>query len=146
MSPTAKFDAHFRGVSRYFSPEEIRFLGASNAAGPAKGLNTLPPESLWFRIEETLEMADDLREFYGEPIKILSAYRSPEYNKAISGASKSFHTKFMALDLAPTRPSIGNIQRLRGCAELLVKKGVLTGGVGRYSWGVHLDCGPRRDW
>ncbi len=146
MTEQQKFDLHFEGVARYFSPAEIRFMGGSNSEGPAKGKNTLPPPALWDNIVPTLEMADALREFFGKPIRILSAYRSPAYNKAISGASKSYHTRFMALDLTPAKSTPGEIDRLKSCAEVLRKRGILSGGIGRYSWGIHIDCGPRRDW
>ena len=146
MTPTQKFDRHFEGVAKYFSPAEIRFPGAGNAEGKAKGKNTLPPPALWDNIVPTLGMADQLREFFGAPLKVLSAYRSPAYNKAIGGESQSYHMRFMALDLCPARSTPGEIKRLKGCAEVLIKRGILTGGVGRYGWGIHLDCGPRRDW
>jgi len=146
MSTPKQFDQHFEGVAKYFSPAELRFMGASNEDGKAKGKNTLPPEELWDNIVQTVGMADCLRQFFGQPLRILSAYRSPAYNKAIAGASKSFHTQFRALDLTPVKNAPSEIKRLRGCAELLIKRGILTGGVGRYSWGVHLDNGPRRDW
>jgi len=146
MSTTAKFDKHFTGAARYFSAAEIRFMGAGNAEGKAKGKNTLPPEKLWPAIKPTLAQADALRDFFGAPLKVLSGYRSPAYNKAIGGAPASFHMRFMALDLAPVRGGAAEIQRLHNCTMILIKKGILTGGVKRYSWGVHIDCGPRREW
>lgn len=139
---TPEFEQFFTGKSRFFSPQELAFLGASNT----KGLNKLPPVGLWPNILPTLEQADVLRGFFGQPLRILSAYRSPEYNKSIDGATRSFHTKFMALDLTPVKSSPAEIIRLKGCVEVLIKRGQITGGAGRYSWGVHLDCGPRRDW
>ena len=145
-TPAQKFDLHFEGIARHFSPAEIRFMGTGNETGNAKGTNTLPPANLWDNIVPTLDMADQLRELFGKPLKILSAYRSPAYNKAIGGAPNSFHRKFMALDLAPLKGGSTETKRLQGCTEILINKGILTGGVGRYGWGVHLDCGPRRDW
>lgn len=146
MSTPAKFDKHFTGAARYFSPKELRFMGPGNAEGKGKGLNTLPPPELWDNLKPTLPQADALREFFGAPIKVLSVYRSPAYNRAVGGEKKSFHMRFMAMDLAPLKGGDDEIRRLKNCAEILIKKGKLTGGVGRYSWGVHIDCGPRRDW
>ena len=139
---TEDFQNFFADKSVHFSPKELAFLGASNT----KGLNKLPPVSLWPNILPTLKQADALRHFFGAPLRILSAYRTPEYNKSIDGASRSFHTKFMALDLTPVKNTPDEIHRLKGCVEVLIKRGLLDGGVGRYQWGVHLDCGPRRDW
>jgi uncharacterized protein YcbK (DUF882 family) len=146
MTPEQKFDKFFTGKSQYFTPAEIGFMGGGNSTGKGKGKNELPPENLWPNILPTLEMADWLRGFYDAPLKVLSAYRSPAYNAAIGGAKGSLHMQFKAMDLAPASADPAAIKRLKGCAEILVKRGVLKGGVGRYSWGIHIDCGPRRDW
>ena len=143
----AAFDAEFQGTARFFRPAEVRYLGQSNAPGErAAGLNRMPPARLWTNILPTLQMADALRELYGKPLRILSGYRSEAYNKKIGGEPNSFHTRFMAMDLAPMSGAPGEARRLYGCAMVLRNKGVLTGGIGKYSWGVHIDCGPQREW
>ena len=42
-----------------------------------------------------------VRAIYGLPLRVLSAYRTPAYNRQIGGAVKSQHIEGRALDLAP---------------------------------------------
>ena len=148
QAPEEAFDKYFTGRSKWFKPAEIRFLGASHyGKGNGRGLNEIPPKSLWPNIIPTLEQADRLREFFGSPLRILSGYRTPELNRAISGASGSLHMQFKALDLSPASPDPAEARRLKGCAAILHSRNkALKGGLGCYSWGVHLDCGPFREW
>jgi hypothetical protein len=46
-----------------------------------------------------LEKIDTLREMIGEPINIVSSYRSPDYNKKVGGVTKSFHLQGRAIDI-----------------------------------------------
>lgn len=142
----ATFEQYFAGRSHWFTPAEIGFLGAGNTEGTSKGLNHLPPADLWPNILPTLRMADAIRDLYGAPIRILSTYRSPAYNKAIGGAGQSYHTRFMAIDLAPVSTAPGEARRLYGCAMILRQRGIISGGLGKYPWGIHIDCGPQREW
>jgi zinc D-Ala-D-Ala carboxypeptidase len=43
---------------------------------------------------------DELREQWGHPIKLVSAYRSPEHNKAVGGSPNSYHMKGLAFDVS----------------------------------------------
>ena len=143
----AAFDAYFAGRARFFLPRELRCLGASNAlGGRAAGLNRLPPEALWPNILPTLDAADAIRDLFGAPLRVLSAYRSAAYNRKVGGAKDSYHLRYMALDLAPVSAKPSEVARLYGCAVILRNKGLLRGGLGRYSWGIHIDCGPSREW
>lgn len=99
--------------------------------------NSEPPREMWGNITVPLKVVDDLREFYNRPIVLLSSYRSPAYNRAISGAAtKSFHMQFKALDIA-----------VAGVAPHVVfrelKKwrsaGRFSGGLGLYRSFVHID-------
>lgn len=131
---------------RYFSPHEIRFLGGSHylPTGRTAGKNTLPPRPLWQNIVPALRAADMARAELGSPIRILSAYRSPEYNRAIGGAKYSRHLQFDALDLAPMDGRVTTLHRL---LKRLRKEGIFTGGIGKYSTFVHIDHrGHCADW
>jgi lysozyme len=124
---------------KYFNVEEVFFKGASDKK---LKLNTEPPEELWNNIWKTIEMADKARHKHGKPIKIVSAYRSPKYNKAIGGASKSFHTGFSALDLRTTAP-----KALHKILLDMRSKGLFKGGLGLYKTFVHVDTrGYNADW
>lgn len=53
--------------------------------------------------KEFLDVADDLRERLGMPIRVTSGYRTPERNLAVGGAKNSSHLVGWAMDIAPPR-------------------------------------------
>jgi len=122
-----------------FTAEEVFFKGASNETNH---LNTEPPKELWENIYSTLAIADKARDKFGKPLKIVSAYRSPAYNKAIGGEKKSYHMKFNALDLRTSAPKTLH-KLLLGMRE----RGEFKGGLGLYKTFVHVDTrGYNADW
>ena len=40
-----------------------------------------------------------IRQHFGKPVTVTSAYRTPEYNRKVGGASSSYHTKGKAFDI-----------------------------------------------
>lgn len=54
--------------------------------------------------KESADRLQKLREKFGKSITITSAYRCEKHNKAIGGASKSFHMTGQAFDIACTNP------------------------------------------
>ena len=124
---------------RHFAPREIFYLGGSNHE---LGTNYTPPEELWENIVQTAWIADAARALYGSPIRVLSGYRSPEYNLDIGGASRSQHKRFTALDLGCDHPL-----RLYNILVKFRTAGVFKGGIGRYSSFVHVDTrGSNATW
>lgn len=78
-----------------------------------------------------------------EPIKIISGYRSPQYNEYLRElgrhvARNSYHLRGLAIDFAFA--GIGT-KKIAGIA-----KSFDSGGVGRYPDFVHIDVGPVRYW
>tara|TARA_R100001244_G_scaffold786_3_gene1489 strand:+ start:5861 stop:6286 length:426 start_codon:yes stop_codon:yes gene_type:complete len=126
----------------FFTPAEIAFRGASDSG---LGLNTDPPAELWANMVKTAWLADQARGYLGSPIRVLSAYRSPAYNSAISGASQSRHLSNDALDLQPlsTTP-----RKLHAALVGFRDAGLFRGGLGLYSSFVHVDRrgGANADW
>ena len=107
--------------------------------------NTLPPRELWTKMPPTLKVADRLRQQLGVPLKaVVSAYRSPAYNAACSGAAThSQHMLNVALDLhfdcAPSK--------VAEAARELRSKGFFKGGIGSYPGFTHIDTrGKNADW
>lgn len=147
MTAIQKFDAWAETLGlKYFAPHELRFLGSSHyaARGKASGKNYLPPKELWPNIVRVARAADLARAELGSPIRILSAFRSPEYNRAIGGAKYSRHLQFDALDLAPMDGKVATLHRI---VKRLRKEGVFCGGIGRYPSFVHIDNrGHVADW
>ena len=98
--------------------------------------NSLPPESKWEAIVETAWIADLARRQLGFPLTITSAYRSPDYNKAVGGAVRSQHVANTALDLIPSK---GRVKQLYDQLIAMRNGGAFKGGVGIYDSFVHVD-------
>ena len=100
---------------------------------------------MWASIVPTLRIVDALRSEMGKPCVILSSYRSPAYNAAISGAAKkSLHMKFIALDIAFSGYTPKQVYD-----RLMTKRarGDFKGGLGLYSTFVHIDTrGSNATW
>ncbi len=127
-----------RGLQlRHFSSREL-IAQAHRHRGDVK--NSLPPEELWPNIVPTLWVVDQVRRHLGRPITITSAYRSPEYNKAVGGALHSQHKSNTALDLIPHSTSPHKLFR---ALKALRDAGAFQGGLGLYSSFVHVDTRGR---
>ncbi len=129
----------------HFDPGEFLFLGSAHFGnGKGRGLNAAPPETLWANIIPTAQVLDKLRARLDAPIRITSAYRTREYNKAINGAEQSWHLQFRACDItadgiAPSRVADA-LARMRD-------EGDFRGGIGRYAGFTHVDTrGANQDW
>jgi uncharacterized protein YcbK (DUF882 family) len=95
------------------------------------------PEELMKNVQELANNLQVLRDTIGKPIKVISGYRSPEYNKKIGGAKKSQHMTASASDLQVDgmTPS-----ELKSVIEQLIKDGKMKkGGVGLYPEFTHYD-------
>jgi uncharacterized protein YcbK (DUF882 family) len=85
-----------------------------------------------------------LRDHLGEPITVMSGYRTPEWNARVGGAAKSQHKLAKAADLV-TR--VKTPKQLHTIIEKLIKDGKMkNGGLGLYKSFVHYDIGPVRRW
>jgi hypothetical protein len=123
---------------RYFTAEEVFFRGARDAR---LQLNTDPPRSLWPSLLAVVRVADEARHRLGRPLRINSGYRSPAYNRAISGSSASIHMRGGALDLS------GSPATLHKILTQLRKEGFFKGGIGKYRTFCHVDVrGKNADW
>jgi uncharacterized protein YcbK (DUF882 family) len=85
--------------------------------------------------EELIELLEEIRRRYGDPIVITSGYRCQKHNEAVGGSESSYHRIGQAADIAPT--NIPYEQRLRAQARLclaakesLTKAGTAYGGLG----------------
>lgn len=103
-----------------------------------------PPEVL----ENLRSLAKNLqviRDEIGKPIKINSAYRSPEHNKAVGGVKNSMHVKGKAADIVVT--GLTPTQLAAIIFMLIEQKKIKQGGVGIYPNFVHYDIrGTKARW
>ena len=146
-SSTDAFDDSIKRLGlKHFGPWELRPMGGAhyNSNSSCFKLNDIPPEEKWNNIVNTIKVVDDLREDLNIPIRINSAYRSPDYNSCIKGRPRSLHLRFNALDIA-----FVGISSIEGCKELLSRRkaGVFSGGLGIYKTFVHIDTrGRDAEW
>lgn len=107
--------------------------------------NSLPPKAYWKKMSPTLKMIDKMVTRIGAPLReITSAYRSPRYNRAVGGKSKSYHMQNMATDIQFRGISPYHVAYV---AKQMRTQGYFKGGIGRYSGFVHVDTrGTNVDW
>jgi len=102
-----------------------------------------------------IDMFEELRAYlnnkYDQPIalKINSGYRCFAYNEDLKrrgypASRKSLHLKGAAFDIAPIGITPSTL--VKDCQKLWKDKNILTGGLGLYAWGVHIDTGKHRTW
>ncbi|MCH9664311.1 MAG: DUF882 domain-containing protein [Gammaproteobacteria bacterium] len=83
---------------------------------------------------------ENMREEYGKPMKINSAYRTRQHNTNVGGVSNSQHRKGRAVDVHIDNQEDGD--RLEELAHKY-----LIGGVGRYNSFIHIDSrGTKAYW
>lgn len=118
----------------------LRYIGAEEIIRPHRNYrngiqNNIPPKSLWNNIIPTLRLADKLRLNLGVRVSVLSIYRSPDYNSAINGASRSQHMQNIAIDLKFDCDS----DRAFELAKKFREEGEFSGGIGWYPSFIHID-------
>lgn len=107
-----------------FSPAEIACRGT--------GQIKLHPEAL--------DKLQTLRDRLGKPLIFRSAYRSPEHNRAVGGATASKHMDGTAFDIAMANHDPAAFETAARAVGFL--------GFGYYprSGFMHIDLGPARTW
>ena len=113
-------DAFWDGI-KYFRPEEF----ACQCGCGAKNIN-----------HDLVIILEKIREHYGKPVRINSGVRCKTHNARVGGAANSQH-----LDTYANAADIGIIsgttpRAMAAYVETLMPN---TGGIGIYSWGIHVD-------
>ena len=90
--------------------------------------------------EDTLNKLQDLRTTLGKPMIVLSAYRSPEHNKAVGGAKASKHMEGTAFDISMANHDPASF--------IAAARKAGFQGIGTYprSNFIHIDTGSARGW
>lgn len=95
------------------------------------------PEEVLDNIKLLAIQLQSIRDYFNEPIKINSAYRCPDHNKAIGGVYSSQHVLGKASDIRITGTSSS---RVADGIEDMVNNGCINiGGLGRYDTFTHID-------
>ncbi|MCM2563777.1 D-Ala-D-Ala carboxypeptidase family metallohydrolase [Lutimaribacter sp. EGI FJ00015] len=89
---------------------------------------------------EALDKLQALRDRLGKPLILRSAYRSPEHNRAVGGATRSKHLDGAAFDIAMANHDPVAFETAARAVGFL--------GFGYYprSGFMHIDLGPARSW
>ena len=90
--------------------------------------------------EAALDALQALRVRLGKPLIILSAYRSPEHNRAVGGAKASKHMEGIAFDVAMANH---DPEAFEAAARAVGFKGF---GFYPRSGFIHMDLGQARSW
>lgn len=107
-----------------FSPEEIACRGTGKVGIDPGAMDKLQA----------------LRDRLGAPLMLNSAYRSPEHNRAVGGASASQHLKARAFDVSMANHDPAEF-------EAAARAVGFTGfGFYRRNDFIHVDIGPAREW
>ena len=81
---------------------------------------------------ETVEILQAVRDYFGKPVVINSAYRTPTYNKKIGGATKSQHIAGTACDI-----KVSGVPP--AAVASFLEKFYPKHGIGLYPTFVHID-------
>ena len=84
--------------------------------------------------ERMVRIADAIRKRIGKPISVNSGIRCKTHNANVGGVSNSQHLYGTAADLGC--PSGCTPSQMASIAEEIMGE---TGGIGIYSWGIHID-------
>lgn len=99
------------------------------------------PEELMDNVKLLAENLQVLRNELGRPIRIISGYRSPKYNRRIGGARRSQHMTAKAADIKVSGMSPAEVKAV---IVRLIKEGKMhTGGIGLYKTFTHYDVRGR---
>ena len=99
------------------------------------------PDEFMENVQELARNLQVLRDHLGVPIRVISGYRSPKYNRKIGGARRSQHMLARAADIKIKGLSP---QEVKDVIVSLVKEGKMKkGGIGLYRTFTHYDTRGR---
>ena len=96
-------------------------------------------DTILIDVDFVVHYLQKIREFWGQPVIIVSAYRTEMYNKKIGGATNSYHIKGMAYDIKVSGLHPKDVASL---AEDFGIQGII-----QYDTGfVHIDSRTTKYW
>ena len=102
---------------------------------------TQVPEELMDNVKLLAKNLQVLRDEIDRPIRIISGYRSPKYNRRIGGAKRSQHMTAKAADLKVS--GMEPLELWKVITRLINEGKLHPGGVGLYTTFVHYDVRGR---
>lgn len=117
-------------LTQNFSLREFKCRDGSNV-----------PEDLMENVQLLADNLQVLRDHIDKPIRVISGYRSPTYNRKIGGAKRSQHMTAKAADIKVTGMSPKEVKE---AIVSLIKEGKMhSGGIGLYTTFTHYDVRGR---
>lgn len=101
----------------------------------------VPPE-LVDNVKTLAKNLQIIRQKIGKPLRVISGYRSPAYNKKCGGTKKSQHMQAKAADLRVSGMSSDELHEI--IVGLIDDEKIMQGGVGKYPLFVHYDVRGRK--
>lgn len=87
-------------------------------------------------------LLETIRKLFGGPLVLLSAYRTPRYNRKVGGATLSQHMKATAGDIRPI--DVREVERLAAIVRANIPALPGLGGWGVYPQWIHVDVRDHR--
>tara|TARA_Y100001973_G_scaffold106772_1_gene187421 strand:- start:5179 stop:5580 length:402 start_codon:yes stop_codon:yes gene_type:complete len=102
---------------------------------------TSVPSEYMDNVQTLAQNLQVLRDEVGKPIRVISGYRSPKYNRRIGGARKSQHMTAKAADIKISGMKPAEVKEI---IVRLIKEGRMhPGGIGLYKTFTHYDVRGR---
>jgi len=99
------------------------------------------PDEMLENVQLLCDNLQVLRDHIGKPIRVISGYRSPKYNRRIGGAKKSQHMISKAADIKVSGMSPAEVKA--AIIDLIKDGKMMKGGVGLYKTFTHYDVRGR---
>jgi len=99
------------------------------------------PEELMDNVKKLAKNLQVIRDHIGKPVRVISGYRSPSYNRRIGGARRSQHMLATAAAIKVTAMDPSAVKQV--IVELIHAGKIDSGGVGLYTTFTHYDTRGR---
>jgi uncharacterized protein YcbK (DUF882 family) len=99
------------------------------------------PEEYMANVQKLVENLQVLRDVIGKPIRVISGYRSPKYNRRIGGARRSQHMLAKAADIKIKGMDPKEVKTI--IEDLIAQGKMHKGGIGLYKTFTHYDVRGR---
>ena len=139
MTHNFKLSEFFTWPYRLRSMSEADKVKATNMMLSHVNLDHI--DRVYLLAKKLQEIRNDFADTFGDTPFIITCWlRSPEWEKYRGRNGSSQHTKGHAVDFVPVK---WQLEHREWMAERLKD---WPGGMKIYTWGVHIDLGPKRRW
>lgn len=133
-------------LQAFIESHGIRFFSAREVTLQRRwSRHELPDRGDWENVIPALHLADAIRAALGAPIRVVSGYRTADYNRAVGGSPFSEHMYFRAVDIQPVDAArFEEMITLAHCAVDVARSLGLNVALLIYDRFIHIDTGSTR--